>query len=153
MLFGVLPVTRGLTDSIIILPNSLLEPYFDPEEMYDGLQGSYSANASIDVFITDMDRIVEAESYYMINKSIPDYVLWGKANASSGSFTASFSNNSIRHFLVFGNRNGDTYVSVQYTVFAICGECPDPIPGFEVFILVAILGLIGTLQYKRRSKH
>jgi hypothetical protein len=152
-LFGVLPVTSALTDTIIIIPNSLMEPYFDPNEMYYGLQGSYSANASMDVFITDINLIAAAESYYMINNSIPDYVIWGKANTSSGSFSIIFPNNSMRYFIVFGNRNGANYVAVQYTVFAVCGEQLNDIPGFEGFILVAILGLIGILLYRKISKN
>lgn len=153
MLLGVLPVTNGLTDTYMIYPGSLAEPYFDPNEFYNGLQGSYSANASIDVFITDINRVLLDENYYMINNSIPDSVLWRKANASSGSFAVSFPDNSIRYYIVFGNRNGGNYVSVQYTVFVFCGECPTNILVSIIFILVAIIGLMGMLQYRRRSKN
>ena len=103
--------------------------------------GSFTSNASIIVFISDMDGV----NYFHSFGTAPPSALW-----STTGFSGSWSNIVIAgesNYLFFGNKGGSSTAHVSYSYTA-----GGSIPGFElIFVLFSVISIVSFIIYNKEK--
>ncbi|MHA1130793.1 MAG: hypothetical protein ACTSQI_13260 [Candidatus Helarchaeota archaeon] len=141
LLFGIFlslcPITNAMEGSKQITPGKLyLAGIFTPYLDYRVMTGSYSANGTIDAWLSDTQ---DSAAEYISTGIIPANVLWGKTGAN-GTFEVTVATESGPYYFYFGNKNGISLIQVDFNLDL---KKPISIPGF-IFVSV-FFGLLAAL--------
>ncbi len=146
-LLALLPTSSAFSGSMTVAAgayNSSL--VYIPALGYDTIVGTYSANSTVDAFITDNSTLI---IQYSNTGNISDDVLW-KNTGLSGSIDVIMTNESAMYILVFGNINGSTGTMVIYDVSTAKSA---GIPGFELIITGMGIGILFSIHLIRRKSN
>ncbi|NVM52410.1 MAG: hypothetical protein HWN66_01820 [Candidatus Helarchaeota archaeon] len=147
ILFCILPVNKTASGSRLLEVGDDHTIYYYLSESVVSISGTYSANYTIDVFVTDN---ATHRSMYISTGYISDDVLWKKASATNGDCSAMIVNTSATHYVVLGNHNGTLDALVQYDITAQVRS--SGIPGFEfIFACLTLLAILGLAFLKKQS--
>ena len=141
IIFGSIPVVYGLTSHYLSAGSSVSQRIYSYEISGGRLQGFFTANATIDVFISNSTGYDD----YTSTGNVPNYAVWN-ITGKAGNFDLTGLNSDDTYYISFGNKHGSSLVEYQYLIFEDTGG----IPGFQLFYLMfALVALMGIIYYKK----